>query len=223
MLTLVLLSSALAMGATVPYTINCSLSSAVKENANDRNRVGYITSFALVVPPVFLRQDMAIKIPYNGASSGAFKKTTPNTALVAGIIESFKWNGGPADPIEFVFYVSQDNAVRLKTLVQQTLKSTKIDLGWWIGDYDQNASKWYEASFPRNLGMITGNVAPPNNPQLNVDPAPVPVYGVILYKVTMKVAPPANSQQPLYFANSSTTGVTKPWGLQLGTVPSPGM
>jgi hypothetical protein len=147
-----------------------------------------------------------------------------NTVKVVGVLEKFTWAGGVGDPLEFDFWVSQENAFQIKALQQTTLKSTIIDpVGWWIADYDQETKQWYEKSYPLGSGHLTGTVANKENPELNVDLKGEPVKDgieVMVYKVSMKVVPGANKEYAIHMANSSTKPVSKQWGLIIGTLSS---
>jgi hypothetical protein len=220
LLTMALLSPALTLGASPGYRLDCN--PIIKSNPNEHKRVGYITTFqGMGLAPSSLAPDIKVYTPYQGspASGGKFT-STGNTAQVVGVIEKFEWSGGVGDPIEIDFYVSQKNATQIKTVMQQTLKSMKVDqLGWWIVDYDHETKKWYEQAYPLGSGspgMVSGIIASKNNPDLNVYLTPVTVNNAVLYKVTLKVAPAANLQYPLFFASSSNNRVTKTWGVKVG-------
>jgi hypothetical protein len=193
---------------------------------NVHHCVGYLTYFDGLGMSVPLAQDIAVSVPYNGPAPHyeAIFPTNQNTVHVVGVLEKFAWAGGVGDALEFDFWVSQENATRLKTLQQTTLKSTIIDpVGWWIADYDQETKQWYEKSFTQNSKVVTGIVANRDNPELNVDLTPVPAkdgIDVMVYKVSMAVVPGANQQYALSFANSSTQHVVKSWGLVVGTLSS---
>jgi hypothetical protein len=235
MLAMTLLSPALTLGASVPYNLESNLNSGISPDPNEHKSVGYITAFVMANPKsnVTFSQDLKVYTPYQGpplnyggmvasmpGSPAPGSKAAPmGTAQVVGIIEKFQWAGGVGDPIQIEFYVSQENAVKLKALQQQTLTSTKVSqLGWWIADYDQETKKWYEKAYPQSSRVITGIIAPPQNPQLDVNLAPVMAKNVPMYKVTMKVAPTPNMPYTLFFANSSTKPASKPWGLKVGNL-----
>jgi hypothetical protein len=230
LLAIALLSSALALGASTPFAFECNPGSAIKSDPNEHKRVGYITAFkGLGAPPISFTPDLKVILPYQGTSPAAPRKVPAapgkvaspgNTAEVVGIIEKFEWEGGVGSPIKIVFYMSQHNAYQIKSLTQQALKSTRIDeLGWWIADYDPVARKWYEQAYPVNSKSISGIVAGKENPELTVDLTPVTLKNATLYKVTMSVAPAANQQYTLRFANSSDKNVVRPWGLTVGALP----
>jgi hypothetical protein len=222
LLAVTLLPPALAVGASTPYSLECIPASGIKSDPNEYKRVGYITAFRGM--GLSLTPDIKVAPAYQGPAIYSGKPvTTSNTAQVVGVIEKLQWNGGQGDAIQIDFYVSQNNAMQLKRVMQQALKSTKIDqLAWWIVDYDQAAKKWYEQAYPASSPAITGIIAGNNNPQLDVNLTPVTIKNVTLYKVSMKVAPAASMQYSLHFATSSQQSTVKAWGLIVGSKP-PGM
>lgn len=227
-LAMALLFPALTLGATVPYDFACDPGAAIRSDPNQHKRVGYITAFkGLGLAPASLKADIKVTTPYSGLTAAPGKPPSPGSiSQVIGVIEKLEWDGGAGSPIRIDFYVSRENAVLIKTLQQQTLKSTKIDqLGWWIADYDQEKRKWYEQAYALGAsnGTISGMLAGKNNPELNVDVTPVRLSSATLYKVSLSVAPPANSQQSLYFASSPSMPVRKAWGLQVGTATKSGL
>jgi len=235
MLAMTLLSPALTLGASVPYSYESSVSSGFVQNPNEHKRVGYITKFQMGTNPNAFNADLKVAIPYQASVSPAYSglvtslkgspasaKAAPvnNTAQVVGVIQKFEWAGGVGDPIQITFLVSQENAYKIKTLMQQTLVATKVNqLGWWIADYDQETKQWYEQSYPKSSPTITGIIANKGNPDLDVNLTPIPLgNGASVYKVTMRLAPAANTQYALHFANSSTRPVAKSWGLVVGNL-----
>jgi len=221
--------------ATVPYTFACDKSYAIINNPNEHKRFGYVTWFdgcGLAAP---LARDITCYVPYNNpdakpsglkefkAGDGKSKTGTNATIQVVGPIEQLDWDGGVGGVIKCDFYMSQENAVQLKAVQQAVLKTTTVNgFGFWVGDYDQEQKLWYEQSFPLPApSTITGIVGPKDNPELNVDLTPVPAadgIDVFIYKVSIAIAPAANQQYALQFANSSSTPTVKQWGLVVGTL-----
>src|SRR5690349_1649799 len=156
---------------------------------NVHHCVGYLTYFDGLDMSVPLAQDIAVSVPYNGPAPNykAIVPTNQKAVHVVGVLEKFVWAGGVGDALEFDFWVSQENATRLKTLQQTTLKSTIIDpVGWWIADYDQETKQWYEKCFPLGSGTLTGVLANKENPELTIDLKGEPVKpgsDVLAYKV----------------------------------------
>jgi hypothetical protein len=179
--------------------------------------VGYVTDLTGLGLTAALTKDLTVNLPFKptypqlGAKQGV--NGGPSTANVVGVIENLTWTGGVGDPIALQFYVSQENATRLKALAQSGLKTTSIQsIGWWIGDYDQEAKTWFEQSKPASSPTIQAMI---QSNSLNVDMTPVPVKAgidVTVCKVSIKIMPPANQVSTLSFANSSTKPVMKAWG-----------
>lgn len=205
-------------------------------------RVGYVTyldGFGLPAgtTPPGLAQDLTVSLPYNSSDASptfgyaglALAAASANASglkigKVVGVLDKFAWEGGLGSPLKLDFYVSQQNAFQIKALQQSALATTKVNaLGWWIVDYDQETKMWYEAAFPKGVNAVTGLLHDTDNPGLNVDLTPVPArdgLNVMVYKISLAVAPGANSQHALAFANSSTLQVAKSWGLVVGNLAS---
>jgi hypothetical protein len=210
--------------AAIPFTFECSREAGFVPDPNEHKRFGYVTelkAFATVFP-----KDLKVNVPLNPAAGPAFtglKYTAAKpggppigVADVVGVIERFEWNGGAGNPLELEFYVSQENAMQIKAAQQLALQTVKIEaLAWWIGDFDQVDRVWFEQAFPMS-GPITGIAAGKEHPEVDVDLNPVAAkdgIDVNVYKVTLGVAPAANMQYTLHFANSLQKKVVKSWGL----------
>jgi len=220
--------------ASVPYEYECAKESGFIPDPNEHKRCGYITALSgfNLTAPIKLDADLQVFTPYNNPQLN-YSPATPTTAgsssalgklKVVGVIEKFAWNGGVGDPLQIDFYVSQQNAVKLKTAQQSTLTSSRVDtLGWWIINFDQELKKWFEQSYPtmdNPGGLVTGIVGPQDNPELNVDLNGVPAkdgIDVMVYKVSIQVAPGANQMYTLNFANSANMNNVKSWGLVVGS------
>jgi hypothetical protein len=212
--------------ASVPYQYSCTVAAGFVMDPNAHQRYGFVTSLGMLGPSGSLARDQQVSVPFNSSAptfadlqyKAGTSKTPMGSASVVGVIEKFSWNGGVGDPITLDFYVSQQNATKIKTSQQQVLTTTKISsLAWWIADYDQQVKQWFEQAFPQR-GSISGII----KGGLNVDLAGMKTGGsVMVYKVSLTVAPAANMQYALQFANSSTQKVAKTWGLVVGTLAAP--
>ena len=160
-------------------------------------------------------------MPFNYPISPSYKPLSVSNKAVSAVavLEKLSWNGGVGGPLSLDFYLSQQNALQLKSLQQLALKTTTVkSLGFWIGDYDQETKQWYEQAHPDQL--LTGVLDGKDSPSLNVDLNPVQSTGGNLYKVSLAVAPAANKQYALHFAHGSSKKVVKSWGLVVGTISS---
>lgn len=215
--------------ATVPYEFECDKSSGFVMDPNEHKCVGYITALRGLGMNKPLAQDLRVSLPYNNPAptykplvSGTSFDPVHHTVQVVGVLEKFTWAGGVGDPIEIDFWTSQENAFQIKALQQTTLKDTRIEsFGFWIADYDQESRQWYEKAYPLGSGQLTGVVSNRENPELNVDLRGAPAkdgIDVMVYRISLKLAPGANQQYALSFANSSSQHVAKPWGLVVGSL-----
>jgi hypothetical protein len=215
--------------ASVPYEYECDRSEGFLPDPNVHKRCGYITELAGFSSSgsITFNPDLKVFSPWNGAAKdfGGINLDKAENGLykteVVGVIEKFGWAGGVGDFLSFEFYVSQENAVKIKDAQQSTLTTTRVDtIGWWIINFDQEAKVWYEQAFPKSAVTVSGIVGPQDNPELNVDLSGIPAkdgIDVMVYKITLQVACGANQQFFLQFANTSQKPNIKAWGLEVGT------
>jgi len=217
-----------ATAESVSFNFECDTSSPFIMDPNEHKTFGYVTQFNGVGLASAFPKDLTVSVPWNGGAPppnlpGVKAPTSSvpvNTVSVVGVIEKLIWDGGVGDPIEIDFYVSQENAVQIKTLQQSVLKTTTIKtLQWWIASYDQQQKIWYEAAYPLQPRVLTGLI----NPNLDVDLTPFLVkdgVDVDVYKIAIKVAPGANMESQLQFQTSASKPLVKQWGLTVGTLAS---
>jgi hypothetical protein len=216
--------------ATIAFDHTCDKSSAFVMDPNEHKKYGYITAFNGVGLAAAFPKDLIVSVPFNSNTAPshldgyvAATETVPTpTCKVVGVIEHFVWNGGVGDSIDIDFYVSQENAVQIKTLQQSVLKTTTVNaLQWWIADYDQERKLWFEAAYPLAPTIVTGIITGKETPNLDADLSPVVIkdgIDVNVYMIKIKVAPAANQAYQLQFQNSAYKPLVKQWGLQVGTL-----
>lgn len=210
--------------ASVPFEFVCNMASGFVTDPNQHQRIGYVTSLGGLGMAAPLSTDLQVPVPWNVGTKPAFTGLqsggSASTAVVVGVIGKFSWAGGVGDPIKLDFYVSQRNAMQLKSLQQAVLKTAAINpLAWWIVDYDQQVKMWFEEAFPL-AGSVTGVLQGQTNPSLSVSMSPVAMKSGInanVYKVSLAVVPAGNKTYMLRFASSSNNKVVKSWGLVVGT------
>jgi hypothetical protein len=218
--------------ATIPIALECSKDSGFVMDPNENKRVGYIIGLKGFKKKAFA-PDLNVCVPYNAGANVKPEYSEmssiwvpggdnqPGSAPVVGVIEKFEWAGGVGDPLKFEFYVSQENAMEIKTMQQSAIQTTRIDgICWWIADYDQELKKWFEQCHVIGTG-VTAIVTGKENPELDADLTPVPAkdgIDVNVYKITLGIVPAANKRYSIHFANSALKKVAKPWGLEVGTM-----
>jgi hypothetical protein len=225
-----LLVPRLGRAALTAYVLECNKSNGFLPDPNQHYRVGFVTALAGFngARPLTFAQDLQIAYAWTGgapryaaAASAQANAVGMRTMKVVGVLEKLAWSGGVGDPLTLDFWVSQANAVQLKSAQQATITSTKVDqLGFWIANYDQESKVWYENAYPASAATVSGVVSPLANPLLNVDLIGSAVkdgIDVMAYKISMQVSPAANTKHTLQLATSSSSQSIKPWGLPVGS------
>lgn len=209
------------------FEYKCNPAAGFVMDPNQHLPFGYVVALNGFGLAATLPKDLQVHLPFNASAAPNFKALTytgPSStapmgvAKVVGVIESFSWEGGTADPIKLEFYVSQENAMQIASLQHLALKTTLVSaLGWWLADYDQEDKKWFEQAYPVTVtGAITGHINKRKDPDLKVDLHPVKVrdnIDVNVYKVTLAVVPAGNAKYKLNFASSYQQKVIKSWGI----------
>jgi hypothetical protein len=214
--------------ASVPYEFECDKNGGFLPDPNEHKRVGYVTALSgfSTSGSIKFKADLQVFSPWNGSKQdfgGIALTKAPNNLYqtsVVGVIEKFAWNGGVGDFLACDMWVSQENAVQLKTAQQSTLTTTRVDeFAYWIINFDQEKKVWFEQAYPKDPPILSGIVGPADNPELNVDLTGAPAkdgIDVMVYKVSIQIACGANKQFYLNFANTAGNVSTKAWGLVVG-------
>jgi hypothetical protein len=191
-----------------------------------KERVGYVTDFNGVGLAAALAKDLTVHAPFAGLTPTYTPLTeSGGTVHVVGVIESVSWGGGVGDPFIVSCYMSQENAHLLKTLKSATLKTTSVaSFGFWIGDYDPESKKWFEAFHPLAPAKVVGqiNTVGRNDVRLHVSDEAVkvsPSSEVGVYNVYFEVVPAANQTATFHVATSPTMKSVLPWGFAVGRGP----
>jgi hypothetical protein len=175
-----------------------------------------------------LAKDLLVTVPFNESAGPIYKgmpwhawNPMPNWAEVAGVISSFEWRGGACDPIEIEFYISQQNALQIKQLMQKSLLTTKVEsMIWWLADYDNETKLWYDQSYPQDPDYgITGRINGRVKPELETHLTPEKIadnVDVNIYKTKISVVPAGDQLWNLIFAASPKQPVVRCWGALLG-------
>ncbi len=212
------------------YSFPCNWQAAIIMDPVKPHQIGYLTEFNGIGLPAPLVQDLTVQCPYNNATPPAYKalgftqpvKPGPLTGSIVAALQSVSWGGGVGDVFSFSCYMSEQNAVQLKTLQEQPLRTTNIfTIGWWVTNFDTQPKLWFEELYPKSpanprakINVVGGNV------RLNVSllPAPVaPNSHMYLYNVTFEIAPSPDIQTIIHVATSSSQQFERSWGQDLGT------
>jgi hypothetical protein len=207
-----------AQGATIdkscPSTSSRRLSMALTLGFNIQQGVSYTPGSTQPVGHLLsanicgtaLAADLTVTNPQTG-----------NSIPAAGVLEEIYWGEGVGDPISMTAFVSAHNQSALRQLLQTIFSITAVTVTFATHEYDQEVHSWF-AAFAPVQPPLSGLIQGKENPQLIVDSTATVWGSAQLYKMYFAMVPPANKAQYLRLANSTTTQVTKPWGLTVGTI-----
>ena len=167
-----------------------------------RKRVGYLTS--LTIGSISAAADLTMGVPTTSGTS------SPTTLKCVGVLNKVSMPN--TKTIEITAYLSQANAVQLKTLQQSSKTTPKASFQFQGYNFDTQTKAYY-LQLSSNA-VLVGNLTPADNPELDVNmDGGVLVDGSkqLFYKVTFGVA--ATGKQSIQLANSGSTKATAlPWG-----------
>ncbi|MGA9567385.1 MAG: hypothetical protein WBS19_17805 [Candidatus Korobacteraceae bacterium] len=209
------------------YSFACNWQAGAIMDPANKHRVGYLTEFNGIGLPAALAKDLDVKCPYNNPTVPAYQGLgfsvspppviqDPIALSVVATLQTVSWGGGAGDAFSFSCYMSQENAVQLKTLQEQTLRTTNISsIGWWITNYDPQPKLWFEELYPMSPAYTSAKInVVGNNTRLNVNLVGVqvgPTVGNYLYNVSFEIVPAAYVATTIHIASSSSQQVVRPW------------
>jgi hypothetical protein len=213
--------------ATAPFNFSCNTQEAFDPvSIPDPLLYGYVTALSLdLSQPSTFKTDLTVNVPADWPIeltelTELIELTDTGKAAmnVVGVMASFSWAGGAADPLHIQMSVSQETAAQLKTLQQAALETIRVSaLDYVIVDYDQETNQWYAQAAPGGQSL-SGVVAGNDNSGLSVGVALGQVNGIDLNACSIQIAPPANQAYTLIFAGTPTERVAKDWGAVIGSM-----
>jgi len=206
------------------YSFACNWQAGVIMDPANKHRVGYLTEFDGIGLPAPLAKDLDVKCLYNNATAPAYQglnfslpvNQAPIAGSVVAALQNVSWGGGVGDAFSFSCYMSEQNALQLKTLQNQTLRTMSIHtIGWWVTNFDPEPKVWFEELYPKSPAYPNAKLnGVGNNVRLNVSLLPVrvsPNADLYLYSVSFEVAPTAYIPAVIHLASSSSQQVVRPW------------
>lgn len=218
---LLLPRTALAAG----YHYTCDWRAGFVMDPAKKQRVGYLTTLKVFGAADTLEPDIEVFSPFNATpkyedlhlDGGSHK------AKVAAVLEDFSWGGGVGDPLVVSGYVSADNAHKLKAKLHSVPSNALVQqLGYWVGNFDEEAKAWFEEAHPHQPTLVKGQVNAPGGKDLRIHVADEPTkvgrnIDLDVYNLHIEVIPAMNSTFALHFATSSRTPFVRNWGLKVSS------
>jgi hypothetical protein len=207
------------------YSFPCNWQAAIMNDPVKPHQVGYLTEFNGIGLAAPLASDLNVQCPFNnvtaplyqGLGLGSVVKDGPIVGSIVAALQNVSWAGGIGDTFSFNCYMSQQNAVQLKTLQEQTLRTTSIyKIGWWVTNFDPQSKLWFEGLYPMspaNPGAKMNVVG--QSARLNVSLIPVqvaPNVDIYLYNVSFEIAPWPGIPAIIHVATSVSQQAERSWG-----------
>ncbi len=207
------------------YSFACNWQAAILNDQVKPHRVGYLTEFNGIGLQAPLVKDLEVQFPHNNVTAPAYRglgftspvAPGPLVGSIVAALQNVAWGGGVSDAFSFSCYMSQENAVQLKTLQEQTLPTTKIyTIGWWVTNFDPESKVWFEELYPKSPANPSGKITGVgNNIHFQVSLQGVqaaPKVGNYLYSVSFEVAPSSSIPAIIHVASSASQQFERSWG-----------
>lgn len=180
--------------------------------AKKKGTVGYLL-FWSGCGGLTLPQDIEVWNPYS--SSGQTIVSGPSVTCV-GLIEQFRFQGGPTDPIRLTVYVSKGTAANVRAKLVTPLTNTKLKLTFYIIGFDDEKKAWYESALIKDASCKVDSVLDTVNGDLQLFVATEPTaisdhLDVLVYKLEFQVVPAIGKVANMEFATGPTTRVVRQW------------
>ena len=161
-----------------------------------------------------LAQDIQVGNPYSSPGQQIVKG---DKVTCVGLLESFRYDGGPDDPMRFVAYVSKGAAANLRAKLATPLTTTKLKVSWYAVGYDDECKAWYEASLVKDASRKVDAVIDSVDGVLQLFVANTPTrvadhLDIQVFRTEFQIAPQEGKSAVLEFATGPTTRVVKQWG-----------
>jgi hypothetical protein len=148
--------------------------------------------------------------------------TSTSVLSVVGVLSDLSFDGGPMEPLNFGFLVSNANQVALTGLLDRGLSNTEVQISFTVYYYDPVYKGYYTAFWTKNTilsGLITNE-----GTDLGINVSSVRYLGVdqpLLFPVHLSVSPVPGSSQLIYSQQSNKSKSTINWGLSMSSPTNP--
>jgi hypothetical protein len=161
------------------------------------------------------------EVPFDGKDNDCNPATPdlPPDQHVVGVLSTYGWSGGMADPMALRFNVANVNKTKLAEMLHLTLLNTEVELDFLVFDYDPLAERYYEALRPhlvrlKGLVMREGGVL-----QLFVREEGTEVVSPRNWAVDLRVVPQAIDQEVyVALAADPSQSLLKQWGVAISAL-----
>jgi hypothetical protein len=188
---------------------DCSVFQAFNFRRDVHDKVGHVTELKIGEDENGdMEADLTLRDPIAGDDSSEVK--------VVGVISSFHWEGGYAQPVQISMQMSRENKKKLAVLLHTTMKSVKVVISYEIYEYDRDAEVFYKSVHTNDNTLNAILQVQGTERVLYLSDTPgTEVENPVNYQLVVGMVPD-EEQQEIHIAVSDSAKFVKPWGVTRG-------
>lgn len=141
---------------------------------------------------------------------------TESDVKTVGVMSSFYWEGGYAQPLELSFQISITNKNEVATLLHTELKNIAVEVAFEVFEYDPEKKKFFKSIHTNDQALKALLQVQGSERQLYLaDEQGAEVEQPLNYQVQIGVVPEEQVQE-IHVAVATDHKFVKPWGVGRG-------
>jgi hypothetical protein len=153
---------------------------------------------------------------WNPFSNSGQKVVSGRTFKCIGLIEDFRYEAGPTDPIRIKAYVNKATASDIRSRLARPLTNPRLKLAWYIIDFDEADKLWFEAAYLKSPKTAEASLdSTGGDLQIFVDNHHTRIsdtLDIAVFGFEFQVVPADKKKCTLEFATGSNLRLVKQWG-----------
>jgi hypothetical protein len=189
--------------ANAESNYNCSVSQGFNFQKDAQELVGHINY--LKIGDTELAADMGVTDPVDPT----------RLVKVVAVVSGAFWNGGYADPLQFISRISTDNKNVVANLMHKSLSNTDVEISFTVYDYDPKEKKYFQCFYSNNVRLkgLVYKTGGESALQVDMDQS-VEVQSPKNYTLSIGIMPQDIAQE-IYLAVSTNNKFIKRWGVSV--------
>ena len=192
--------------------LDCDWGSGLTITPGTSATVGYLL-FWSGIGGVNLTKDITVANPFHG---GGQTVVTGTTLKCIGLLESFKFNGDPEDPMRVVAYISKESAANLNAKLARPVTNTKVQVGFYVIAFDSETNEWFESLVLKTPDKLSANLDTAGGElQIQCDKKSTRLENQVdlsVVRFEFQIIPAAGSSATIQFATGPTEKIMISWG-----------
>jgi hypothetical protein len=160
-----------------------------------------------------LKRDIEVWNPFSTSGQNV---VSGRTIKCIGLIEDFRYEAGPSDPIRIKAYVSKGTASDIRARLARPLTNPRLKLAWYIINFDEADKLWFEAAYLKSPKMAEASLdSSGGDLQIFVDNQHTRISETLdigVFGFEFQVVPADKKKCTLEFASGSKLRLVKQWG-----------